>query len=300
MAKPIHILLQTTIPTAEDDWNITRFSLLRDYLSSQKNEAGEALFEVTTRDRTPDASGDDPVLSNLGESDFDEIWLFGVDNGNGLTEKEGAGIAAFHKRGGGILASRDHNDLGISFGNLGTACNPVSNSHHFHNQNPEPDPARQCIDDTYTTDITWPNYHSGANGDCQKVTVVEPVHELMRTPSGVLENLPSHPHEGAISVPTGASHARAIATGTSKVSNRPFNLIVAFENVEDAEGNTLGRAIAESSFHHLVDYNWNPDLGCPSFVTEQASDRIKKNPKLLDDVKAYVRNAALWLAAKTD
>jgi hypothetical protein len=32
MKKPLRILLQTTIPTIEDDWSIARFSLLQDYL----------------------------------------------------------------------------------------------------------------------------------------------------------------------------------------------------------------------------------------------------------------------------
>jgi hypothetical protein len=29
MTKPIRLLLQTTIPTTEDDWSIERFSLLQ-------------------------------------------------------------------------------------------------------------------------------------------------------------------------------------------------------------------------------------------------------------------------------
>jgi len=33
MARPIRILLQTTIPKTEDDWSIERFSLLRAQLS---------------------------------------------------------------------------------------------------------------------------------------------------------------------------------------------------------------------------------------------------------------------------
>jgi hypothetical protein len=32
--KPIRILLQTTIPTIEDDWSIGRFSLLAGHLAS--------------------------------------------------------------------------------------------------------------------------------------------------------------------------------------------------------------------------------------------------------------------------
>jgi hypothetical protein len=31
MSKPVHILLQTTIPYVEDDWNIGRFSLLAEH-----------------------------------------------------------------------------------------------------------------------------------------------------------------------------------------------------------------------------------------------------------------------------
>jgi hypothetical protein len=58
------------------------------------------------------------------------------------------------------------------------------------------------------------------------------------------------------------SEQRTIVAGSSqperaKVSGRPFNLVVAFENSVDAHGNHCGRAIAESSFHHVVDYNWD-------------------------------------------
>ena len=49
MTKPIRILLQTTIPTTEDDWTIERFSLLRDYLASLKDEAGNSLCKTYAR-----------------------------------------------------------------------------------------------------------------------------------------------------------------------------------------------------------------------------------------------------------
>ncbi len=87
-----------------------------------------------------------------------------------------------------------------------------------------------------------------------------------------------------------------IATGTSQVTKRPFNLIVAFEKGRDGHGHTLGRAVAESSFHHFVDYNWDTSVGCPSFVMEPPGDQIKRRPERLEDVKTYVRNLALWLA----
>src|SRR5262245_6132083 len=111
MKSPIHILLQTTIPFAEDDWNINRFSLLCDHLASITNDAGDFAFKVTTRNREANADGDDVVLSVLDSSDVDELWLFAVDTGDGLSLADCSGITRFRQRGGGILASRDHQDL---------------------------------------------------------------------------------------------------------------------------------------------------------------------------------------------
>jgi hypothetical protein len=294
MTKPIRILLQTTIPFAADDWHIGRFSLLRDHLVSLKNETGASLYAVTTRNRETDEAGNDPVLSQLDASDFDELWLFAIDNGDGLTTVDCEGITRFRQRGGGILATRDHQDLGISLCTLGG----IGRAHFFHSKHPEPDAARQVPDDPYTTSISWPNYHSGANGDYQKITATGP-HELLRDdakPGGLIEFFPAHPHEGAVGVPEGEGHAKVVATSQSKVTGRPFNLLVAFERAEDSHGNTLGRGIAESSFHHLVDYNWDTDLGCPSFLIEAPGDGYKQHPEALADIKTYVSNAALWLA----
>jgi hypothetical protein len=295
MKKPIRILLQTTIPAAEDDWHIGRFSLLRDHLNSLKDEEGRALCEVTARDRETTPEGDDRVLCRLDTTDFDELWLFAVDAGDGLSEADCRGITRFRRRGKGILSTRDHQDLGSSLCTLGG----VGRAHFFHSKHPDPDETRHVRDDQDTKDISWPNYHSGSNGDYQLVTPAQPVHELLRNASalsGRIEYFPAHPHEGGVGVPEEESHARVIATGESQVTKRPFNLIVAFEKAQDSHGNLLGRAIAESSFHHFVDYNWDTSMGCPSFLAEPPGDQIKREPERLEDVKAYARNLALWLA----
>ena len=294
MANPTRVLLQTTIPFAADDWHIGRFSLLRDELVSVKDNAGNPSYEVTSRNRESDAQGNDPVLSTLDTTDYDELWLFAIDIGNGLTVADCQGITRFRQRGGGIMATRDHQDLGISLCTLGG----IGRAHFFHSKHPEPDSARHVADDPYTTSISWPNYHSGANGDYQSI-VAEPTHELMRnpgSPAGVIEFFPAHPHEGAVGVPEDERTASVVATGQSKVTGRPFNLVVAFESSVDEHGNPLGRGIAESSFHHFVDYNWNTDMGCPSFLEEPPGDGYKRNPQALKDIKTYVANAARWLA----
>ena len=291
----IKILLQTTIPAVDDDWNIRRYSLLRDYLASLEDERGGPLFAVAARNREPDARGDDPVLSSLADSDFDEIWLFAADTGNGLSGRDCAGITAFRQRAGGILAARDHHDAGSSICSLGG----VGGAHFFHTRNQDPDVSRRCVDDTETTTISWPNYHSGRNGDYQRIILAEPVHDLFILPGSerkLIEFFPSHPHEGGVGAPEGERGARVIAMGRSTRTNRAFNLIVAFEEGQDKKGNRLGRALAHSSFHHFADYNWDTDAGCPSFVAEAPGDTMKLNPRALADVRAYVRSAALWLA----
>jgi hypothetical protein len=295
MSRQIHILLQTTIGPVEDDWNIDRFSLLRAELSSLTDDQGNALYEVTARNRELDALGNDTPLSGLDSSYFDELWLFAVDTGDGLSDADCQGITRFRQRGGGILTTRDHQDLGSSLCTLGG----VGLAHFFHSKHQDPDDSRHTRDDQDTKDISWPNYHSGNNGDYQRLTPVKPIHELLlnaSSPSGIIEYLPAHPHEGGVGVPEADESAHVIATGLSQITRRPFNLMVAFEHSQDAHGNILGRAVAESSFHHLVDFNWDISKGCPSFVAEPPGEQIMREPEKLGDVKVYVSNLARWLA----
>jgi hypothetical protein len=123
---------------------------------------------------------------------------------------------------GGIPATRDHQDAGSSICSLGG----VGAAHYFHTRNQDPDASRHCVDDTETRTISWPNYHSGRNGDYQRIIPVEPVHDLLRrpdSPAELIEFFPAHPHEGGVGAPEGQMDARVIAMGKSKMTNRPFN-----------------------------------------------------------------------------
>lgn len=284
MARALRVLMQSSISFAEDDWHIGRFSLLAKELGRWA--------EVTARDHQPDASGDDPVLLGLDRTQLDELWIFGVDSGVGLSPAECAAINRFQAAGGGILTLRDHSDMGRWLRSL----DRVGAAHYFHDAAYcEPDPERLCADDRETPDISWPNYHSGSNGDVERIEVVAPNHPLMqrgKAAGGVLELFPSHPHEGAVGAPAGDPRASVVARSRSTVSGREFALVVAFERGEDG----YGRAIAESSFHHLADYNWDISRGRPSFVSEPPSDAIRRHPELLDDIRQYVENCVRWLA----
>jgi hypothetical protein len=274
------ILLQTTIPFTEDDWHIDRFSRLIDHLADLDG------VEVTARDRAVPGGQTDPVIGGLADGDYDQLWLFAVDVGNGLNAEECAAIAAFRARGGGLMITRDHMDLGSSVCTLGG----VGDAHYFHSSSLDPDETRNARDDVETGYIDFPNYHSGANGDWQAITPLGEVHPLLRdADGGVLDRLPAHPHEGGVGAPPGAD-ARVIATGVSKVSNRPFNIAVAFEDAGK------GRGLAQSTFHHFADYNWDPRLGCPTFVSEAPGDGMIRDPEGLRQTRQYMTNLAAWLS----
>ena len=234
------------------------------------------------------------MLSSLDSSPYDELWIFAIDTGEGLTRADCSGITRFRERGGGILAARDHQDLGASLCTLGG----IGSAHFFHSHNPEPDPNRHAPDDIDTLSISWPNYHSGRNRDYQRIAPVAPAHELFRNADapGRLELFPAHPHEGAVGVPSGERNARVVACGTSRTTGRMFNLVVAFDRARDAQGRSLGRYAAHSSFHHFADYNWDTSFPHPSFVTEPKGTGMKTNPRALPEIRQYVRELAFWLA----
>lgn len=283
------ILLQSTIVTDADDWHIGRFSLLRDTLAAMRGADGERLFDVTARDRDP-VGAPDSVLSSLDTSAYDQLWLFAVDVGNGLAPEDCEAIGRFRARGGGMLVARDHMDLGSSVCTL----DGVGAAHYFHTKHPDPDPSRCQCDDTITTSISWPNYHSGANGDFQEITVEGDAHPVLRdvaSATGALRYLPSHPHEGAVGQPANEPGARVIATGRSQLSGRSFNIAVAFE---PRDGH--GPALAESTFHHFADYNWDPSLGSPSFVSEPPGNGLEGSADARRSIRLYAENIARWLS----
>ncbi|MGO8917596.1 MAG: hypothetical protein ACLQJR_16950 [Stellaceae bacterium] len=293
MRQPIRILLQTTIVPTEDDWSIARFGLLRDHLAALRAADGTApLCVVTARDRAAPPGQDDPVLAALDGSDFDELWLFAVDTGDGLTAAECDAVSRFRARGGGLLVTRDHADLGCSVCRLGG----VGLAHHFHSHNPNPDEARRRRDDPDTLSIDWPNYHSGANGDFQEIVAIGKLHPLLRdraAPDGSLRFFPAHPHEGDIAPPPGDAGVRIIAEGRSKATGRAFNTVVAFAAGPDGRP---GAGVAQSTFHHFCDYNWDIARGCPSFVAEPPGDGMRREPAARRAIETYTRNLALWLA----
>jgi len=284
------ILLKTTIGAIENDWNVRRFSLLAEHLRSLTDPSGSPLYEMVARNRAENAAGDDVDLAELAEGAYDQLWLIATDVTGALTAFDVEHISRFRTQGGGTLLSRDHQDLGACITRLGA----LGATQYFHTANPDPDESHRCPDDRETPSISWPNFHSGRNGDLQSVSPVEPVHPLMRRASGEsLRFLPAHPHEGSVGVPqTLEAVARVVARGRSLTTGARFNLCVAIEEPG------MGRAVSDASFHHFCDYNWDPRRGAPTFVTEPQGDGVLQSPESLDDTHRYVENIAAWLAGR--
>lgn len=255
------ILLQTTIPYAENDWHAGRFSRLQQLLEEDGHD-------VTPRNRQPLPDGSDPVLSRLSTSGFDQLWLIAVDTGNGLAPADVRGILRFREKGRGVLTARDHEDHGASLLNLGT----IGSINNFDSYNRERERPRFLRD-------------SGRTGDYQRVVPMNPPHEVLRSnrsQSGIVEYFPAHPHEGALSVPHDLPYARVVATSVSMQSGRVFNSVVAIEGEPGLSGTLCGRAIALSTFHQFDDDNWR---------LAEARDETR-----FEIFKDYIRNLARWLS----
>ena len=222
MTKPIRILLQTTIPYAEDDWHIGRFSLLRDQLASLKDEAGHPLCSVTTRDRESDAAGNDRVLSKLDLSDFDELWLFAIVTGAGLTEADCQGITRFAARRRHHGHTRDHRPR-ISW------HSGASRAHFFIRAILSRTPPRRCRRSVYDFDsgpttiraptATIKRYRPLLDDDLPHERCANPYRRRR-------DQVPGSPPRGSSRRPEDEEHPRH-CYGQSKVTGRPFNLVVA-------------------------------------------------------------------------
>lgn len=284
------ILLKTTISAIPDDWNVGRFSLLVEHLRALTDSSGRTLYDVFARDRVEDGARRDADLEDAAAGAYDQLWLIAADTTGALTSEDVENISRFRANGGGILLTRDHQDLGACLTKLG----PVGATQYFHTVNVDPDGSHQCRDDIDTPSISWPNFHSGANGDLQTISVLEPIHPLMRVAEGrLIRRLPAHPHEGSVGVPASLQQsAREVAQGRSATTGAAFNICVAIEEPKQ------GRVVSDSSFHHFCDYNWNTQLGCPSFVDEPPGAQINSEPDALHDGHCYVQNIAAWLAGR--
>lgn len=267
-------------------------------------------FDITRvhRNLTAAASGGDDGpkrLDQLTLSDFDEIWLFGLAGGNLLQPAEITAVEQFMDNGGGVLTTGDHELLGQGIsgalkrvGKLRMYPAPAAMPDKWNNtlQDGNADGVYQFVEqsDAVPQPIRWRRYPTWSFYPVWFHQRVRP-HAVLCGPTGPIDIFPDHQHEGQVVIPssfptaewpqTGSGHQpqpEVIAWGKmispdSAHPNQEFPILGAY----DGHSASVGRIIADSTWHHWFDINLK---GFPP-----ASPALHK-------IEAYFLNVAVWLA----
>lgn len=265
-------------------------------------------FEVTTVHRSTDPAADHQNLdlaAALQLEDFDELWIYSIQSGPGLTPAELAAAQQFmdaHE--GGVLITGDHADLGAAFANLPRAGKmrqqpapgafpPVWNN----TLRSGADALYQFDDQSDATpqplDLTW--YWGGI--------VWRRPHPLLCSPLGPIDIFPDHEHEGEALAPPpvpagewpGGVAAEVIARGSIVSPDADVGRRIGVLSVYDGHQAGVGRIVADSTWHHHFDINLRGLPGDPTrtgFVTPGTSQWISSATK----IEHYFLNVGIWLA----
>jgi hypothetical protein len=261
---------------------------------------------------------------------YDQVWFFGDHPGeasDGLTDDgivddpayspmsvaELRVVAQWMDRGGGVFATGDHGLLGASMCSRIPRVGSMRKWTHAQGVPPREGPGRhETLTSVWPTDPgSWefdnlpqpirPVFRASPNGPI--FTGLRP-HPLLCAPTGPIVVLPDHMHEGAVvpahqvnlgrtfefngyqraeypSRPPLRPRPDVIAHGSTTNPDAPareFGLI----SVYDGEPVGCGRVVVDSTWHHWLSMNL---LGLRDH-----------NPTAYQQIQAYHRNVALWLA----
>lgn len=265
-------------------------------------------FEITTAHRLTDPSADHQnidLAQALSLDNFDELWIYSIQSSPVLTMAELADAQKFmNERGGGVLITGDHADLGAAFKNLPRAGKmrllPAPNA-----APPEWNTTlRPGADAVYDADdqsdqfpqqieLTW--YWAG--------TSWKRPHPLLCTPLGPITIFPDHQHEGeAIAPPAdserewpGGVSAEVIARGSIIDPSGQVGRRIGLLSVYDGHQVSVGRIVADSTWHHHFDINVRGIPGDPAhsgFVKPGTDQWLPGATK----IEHYFLNSAIWLA----
>ncbi|MFD0688134.1 hypothetical protein [Actinomadura fibrosa] len=268
-------------------------------------------FEVTTAHRRADPStpNQNLTLDRALELDaFDELWLYSIESAPQLAGAELDAVTAFmNGRAGGVLITGDHANLGMAMGSLPRAGKM--------RRLPAPDAAPPGWNTTL---------RSGADTafqfDDQSDSTPQPLrlrrrwagpfltapHPLLCSPAGPIDIFPDHQHEGEAVAPAmppqptpewpAGAVPQVVAWGTivdpsSNTPGREVGVLSAYEG----HAATVGRIVADSTWHHHFDINLRGLPGVPDRtgftdpVTHGWLPQFRK-------IEHFFVNSAIWLA----
>jgi hypothetical protein len=292
---------------------------------------------------------------------YDQIWLFGVGDSNGETEllsnDELQSVHEFMEGGGGVFATGDHQELGSPL--CGKAPRVSSMRKWYvsgvpsqlvapdglnasridtlrHNPSDPPAAGAPVFNfDDQSDDIPqqiFPTSYPIFDNDTISYFIVHP---LLDHPSGVVDVLPDHMHEGEIVNPADIDLQKQLRfkgapfdeypKDANGIRVRPFivatgqtfaHITAATEHHNTDPNNSVeiprsfgiigaydgrltgrgtGRVVVDSTWHHFFDINLIGDPLAPA-PKNQGFLASGNGLVALDKIKRYYRNIGLWLA----
>ncbi|GAB2961982.1 hypothetical protein [Saccharothrix stipae] len=304
-------------------------------------------FEVTRahrEDNLPALSADitDFRFDGHDLAQYDQIWLFGVARAPRppLAETELRAIAEFMDGGGGVFATGDHEDLGVSM------CGGVPRVRsmrkwHWPDPGPNGEPVAPSIDGPDRNDtlseghdplfqlndqsddipqVITPRMY--ATSDSPKWAHRAFPHPLLCGPRGTIRVLPDHPHEGECYVPDDLT--RSFTFDGYETTEYPAGLapeVVAWSTLNaraaeldprkgrlnagtfgaigayDGHQVGVGRVAVDATWHHFFNVNLVGDPTVPEDPIKSVGFAASEAGRAAyEEIKAYFRNIAVWLA----
>jgi hypothetical protein len=254
--------------------------------------------------------------SSVNLNDFDQIWLFGINSFGSINANEKNAISDYMNGGGGLFATGDHGSLGNAM------CGDIIRVKDMRFWSDTPNSANDTNEVSMTgrrrndTNAPRPGNTTANTFDHQSDDVPQSIgvnkfgtdflpHPLLSIstsikPSGVIDIMPDHPHEGectpatsftvnGVTIPTqiiATSFVPGGNTSGGKDSTDPhcFPSI----SVWDGRPANVGRIVIDSTWHHFVNINLDGSGSAQGGLS--ASDYIV--------IRQYFMNIATWMTRR--
>ncbi|UZO81365.1 hypothetical protein NBT05_02565 [Aquimarina sp. ERC-38] len=252
---------------------------------------------------------------HFSDTMYDQVWLFGIaSTSNSLTNTEASAIESYMNKGGGLFATGDHGALGKSLCGI---IPRVKDMRYWDDTTPSPiDPSNEVsMRGPRRNDTNQPKPGDAASTDFsnQADDIPQTIHAKLYNglphpllaistsivPSGILQQMPDHPHEGECKPETDFTVTNP-KTGQSQTI-RTQNIAISFVtsgnitngkvptdphcfpsiSVFDGKQANVGRIVIDSTWHHFVNVNLNGLL-----------------PNSLAIIEEYFKNIAKWMTRK--
>ncbi|HEV7642352.1 MAG TPA: hypothetical protein VGO50_00295 [Pyrinomonadaceae bacterium] len=266
-------------------------------------------------------------------ANYDQLWLFGAERAVVISNAERRVIAQFMEDGGGVFATGDHENLGFAM------CSNLPRVRGMREWSAIPVGSETRLDTiVYPGKDVGFQFHDQSDNTPQKIfphfTGTSPnfvVHPVLRSPVGVIDVMPDHPHESECLIPTVVNQTMAI-DGKNFLEyplnvngNRPLPVKVSTSvsggrfltdalkppviprcflgiTAYDGDQARVGRIVCDSTWHHFININLNgkgnPLYNPMDFVNGKNGlyDNFGNPTADYKQIKRYFQNMVKWLA----